>query len=78
MGHAAASPNAAINPISSLILLVDVLDYTIGEIEERYSKRNILWISSLSYLPPRKENFLSYEALKSFVDLIECKTSFYK
>ena len=62
-----------LRPISLRVLLIDVLDNTIGEIEERFSERNVLLLSSLSCLSPSKENFLSPEALKPFVDLIECE-----
>lgn len=44
-------------------LFVSTLDYIIYELEERFTNNSSI-LSSISYLHPQNENFLSYELLK--------------
>ena len=73
VGHADASSTATTNQQSLCVLLIEILDNTIGEMKERFSERNISLLSAQSHLSPAKEIFLSPVDLKSFADLIECE-----
>ena len=73
--HTDASSTATTNQQSVRVLLIEILDNTIGEMKERFSERNISLLSALSHLSPAKQNFLSPADLKSFAVLIECEVN---